>query len=126
LKLTKEGNGMGNLSKLSLTAGILTLGAVALAPLTSAIAADMPGAPPQMQGEFQPPPPTYYPPPVAQDYPPPPVGYYAPQTPPPVYYTEAALPYAVGPTPYYYGPGYWAGYGPRWGYGPGHWGHWRR
>jgi hypothetical protein len=55
----KEGNAMRNLTKLSLTAGILTLGAVALAPLTSALPADMPEGPPQMQGEFQAPPPAY-------------------------------------------------------------------
>jgi hypothetical protein len=112
-----EGNAMRNLSKLSLTAGILTLGAVALTPLMSAVAADMPAGPPQMQGEFQPPPTGYYPPPVEQGYP----AY----PPPPVYYTDATPPYAVWPGPYY-GPGYWAGYGPRWAYGPGHWGHWRR
>ena len=115
---------MRNLSKLSLVAaGALALSVATLAPLPSAVAADMPMAPPQMQGEIQPPPPAYYPPPVEQGYPPPPVVYAAP--PPPVYYAEAAPPYAVWPGPYY-APGYWGGYGPRWAYGPGHWGHWRR
>jgi hypothetical protein len=112
---------MRNPSKLSLIARALVLGAAAFVPLTSALAADMPLAPPQMQGEVQPPPPAYYPPPVAQGYPPPPVVYAAPP-PPPVYYADAVLPYAVWPGPYYYGPAY--GYGPRWGYG--HWGRWHR
>lgn len=108
---------MRNLLKPSLTAGALALGAATLAPLTSAVAADMPMAPPQIQGEAQPPP-AYYPAPVEQGYYPPPVAY-AP--PPPVYYAEAAPPYAVWPGPYYYGPGYWDGYGPRWAYGRGRW-----
>jgi hypothetical protein len=112
---------MHNLSKLSLAAGALALGAAALAPLTSAVAADMPMAPPQMQGEIQPPP-VYYPPPVGQGYPPPPVAYASPPL-PPFYY---APPYAVWPGPYYYGPGYWNGYGPRWAYGSGHRGYWHR
>src|ERR1700691_4464086 len=114
---------MRNLSKQSLAAGALALGAAALAQWTSALAADMPMAPPQMQGEFQPPPPVYYPPPVEQGYPPPPVVYAVPP-PPPVYYTDGAPPYVAWPGPYYYGSGY--GYGPRWAYGSGHWGHWRR
>ena len=67
---------MSNLSKLSLTAGALALSAAALAPFTSALAADMPMGPPQAQGEFQPPPSAYYPPPVVQGYPPPPVVYH--------------------------------------------------
>src|ERR1700689_1192822 len=113
---------MRNLSKLSLTTTVLTLGIAT--PLTFAVAADMPMGPPQMQGQV-PPPPTYYPPPVQQGYYPPPPIVYAPP-PPPVYYTDAAPPYAVLPGPYYYGPGYWAGYGPRWAYGSGHRGYWRR
>ena len=111
---------MRNLPKLSLIAGAVALGAAALASLTPAVAADMPPSPPQMQGEVQPPP-AYYPPPAGQAYPPPPVAYAPP--PPPVYYAYAAPPY-VWPGPYYYGPAYWGGYGPRWGYG--RWGHWRR
>ena len=105
---------MRNLSKLSLIAGALALGA-AFAPLTFAVAADMPPSPPPYQGQIQPPPPAYYPPP-------PPVAY-APPPPPPVYYAAAVPAYAVWPGPYYYGP-YWGGYGPRWGYG--RWGHWHR
>jgi hypothetical protein len=132
---------MINRSKLSLTAGALALGAAALTPWMSAVAADMPLAPPQMQGEVQPPPPAYYPPQVYSPqvyppqvypsrvyspevetgYPPPRVAYAAP-LPPPVYYADVAPPYAVWPVPYYYGPAY--GYGPRWAYGG--WGHWRR
>lgn len=113
---------MRNLSKLSLTAGALALGAAAFAPLTFAVAADMPPSPPQMQGEFQPPPPAYYPPPIAQGYPPP-VAYAAPPSPPPpVYYADVAPPYVAWPGPYYYGPAY--GFGPRWAYG--RWGHWHR
>jgi hypothetical protein len=117
---------MINRSKLSLMAGALSLGAAALTPWMSAVAADMPLAPPQMQGEVQPPPPAYYPPEVyppqvEQGYPPPPVAYAAPP-PPPVYYADVAPPYAVWPGPYYYGPAY--GYGPRWAYGRG--GHWHR
>ena len=106
---------MRNLSKLSLSAGALVLGAAAFAPLAAAVAADMPAAPPQFQGEVQPPPPAYYPPP--------PVAY-APPPPPPVYYAAAVPPYVAWPGPYYYGPGYWGGFGPRWGYG--RWGHWHR
>jgi hypothetical protein len=131
---------MLNLLKLKLTAGALALGAAAFAPSTFAVAADMPMAPPQMQGEVQPPPPAYYPPQVyspqvyppqvypPQVYPPqvgpgypPPVAYAAPP-PPPVYYADVAPPYAAWPGPYYYGPGY--GFGPRWAYG--RWGHWHR
>ncbi len=122
---------MTDRSKLSWTVGALALGAATFAPLTFAVAADMPMAPPQMQGEVQPPPPAYYPPqiyapqayspPVEQAYPPPPVAYAAPP-PPPVYYADVAPPYAAWPGPYYYGPAY--GYGPRWAYGHG--GHWRR
>jgi hypothetical protein len=111
---------MHNLPKLSLIAAALSLGASAFAPSTSAVAADMP-APPLMQGEVQPPPPAYYPPQVEPGYYPPPVAY-AP--PPPVYYVDAAPPYVVSPGPYYYGPGYWGGYGPRWAYGRR--GHWHR
>jgi hypothetical protein len=124
---------MRNLSNLSLIAGALTLGAAALAPSTSATAADMLAAPPQMQGEVQPPPLPYYPPQgyqpqgysyqVAPGYPPPPVAY-APPPPPPIYYADAAPPYVAWPGPYYYGPAYWGGYGPRWGYG--HWSRWHR
>lgn len=118
---------MCNLLRLSLTAGALALGAAALSPLTPAVAADMPMAPPQMQGEVQPPPPAYYPPPVGQGYPPPPPPVvYALPPPPPAYYTAAAPPYVAWPGPYYYGSGYWDGYGPRWAYGYGHRGHWRR
>jgi hypothetical protein len=112
-------------SKLSLTAGALALGTATFAPLTFAVAADMPMAPPQMQGEVQPPP-AYYPPQVyspqvEQGYPPPVV--YAAPPPPPVYYADVAPPpYVVWPGPYYYGPAY--GYGPRWAYG--RWGHWHR
>ena len=115
---------MRKLWKPSLTAGVLALGTATFAPLTFAMAADMPMAPPQMQGEVQPPP-VYYPPQVyspqvEQGYPPPPVVYAAP--PPPVYYADAAPPYVVWPGPYYYGPAY--GYGPRWAYVHG--GRWRR
>lgn len=109
---------MRNPSKLLLTAGALVLSAAAFAPLSFAVAADMPMAPPQMQGEVQPPPPAYYPPPVEQSYPPPPVVYAAPP-PPPVYYADVAPPYVAWPGPYYYGPPY--GYGPHWAYGRGHW-----
>jgi hypothetical protein len=112
---------MTHRSKLSLTAGALVLGIATFAPLTFAVAADMPMAPPQMQGEVEPPPPAYYPPPVVQGYPPPPVAYAAPP-PPPVYYADVAPPYAAWPGPYYYGPAY--GFGPRWAYG--HRGYWRR
>jgi len=108
---------MSNLLKLSLPAGVLALGAAVLAPLTSAVAADMPMGPPQMQGQVQPPP-AYYPAPVEQGYYPPPVTYVPP---PSVYYAEAAPPYAVWPGPYYYGPSYRGGYGPRWAYGRGRW-----
>jgi hypothetical protein len=114
---------MRNLSNFPLIVAALTLGASALAPLTPARAADMLVAPPQMQGEVQPPPPAYYPPQVQPGYPPPPVAY-APPPPPPVYYADAAPPYVAWPGPYYYGPAYWGGYGPRWGYG--HWGRWHR
>jgi hypothetical protein len=98
-----------------LIAGALALSAAAFVPSTSALAADIPAAPPQMQGEFQPPPPAYYPPPPVV---------YAPPPPPPVYYAGAVPPYAVWPAPYYYGPGY--GYGRHWGYGGGHWGRGHR
>jgi len=114
---------MRNPSKLSLTAAVLALSAAAFAPLTSAVAADMPAAPPQMQGEVQPPPPAYYPPQVEPGYPPPPVAYAPPPPPPAVYYADIQPPYGVWPGAYYYGPG-WGGYGPRRAYG--HWGHGHR
>lgn len=132
---------MRNLLKLSSMAGAMALGA-ALVPVTSAAAADMPMAPPQMWGEVQPPPPAYYPPqnyppqayppqaypsPIAQDYPPPPPPVaYAPVPPAALYYADPPPPYVAWPRPYSYAPGYWGGYGAHWAYGYDHRGHWRR
>jgi hypothetical protein len=115
---------MRNLLKLSVTAGVLALGA--LAPLTAANAADMgvPDSPPP-QAQYAPPPAYYGPPPAAEAYVyPPPPAYYPP---PPVAYYSYDVP-AYYAQPYYYAHGYWRGYGPRfaYGYGRGYGGRWHR